>query len=87
MTCKFCNGKLEAAARVYFDIETRANDEGESLEITALDYSDVNDEYRGHPVALEAEFNVSCVDCGHDFTDFGFAIDIVEAINFQGLRV
>lgn len=79
-----CHGVIEASAKVYFDAEAKRDPNG-GIILTDLTFSGVNDEYGGHPVALEAELSVSCADCGHEF---GVSVDddLAERIEFQGLR-
>lgn len=64
LACTHCGGRLEAAAKVYFDlaaVELRADG---GLEVMALEFSDLNNSFDGHPVAMESEFVVSCAECG-----------------------
>lgn|GEM_PF-3410620 len=64
LACQRCGGRLEAAAKVYFDLtaaERRADGE---LAVTGIEIAELNDSFDGHPAALESELVVSCKECG-----------------------
>jgi hypothetical protein len=64
LACLSCGGRLEAAAKVYFDLtaaERRADGE---LAVTGIEIAELNDSFDGHPAALESELVVSCKECG-----------------------
>ncbi len=64
LACPSCGGRLEAAAKVYFDLtaaERRADGE---LAITGIEIAELNDSFEGHPAAIESELVVSCAECG-----------------------
>ena len=64
LACQSCGGRLEAAAKVYFDLtaaERRADGE---LAVTGIEIAELNDSFDGHPAALESELVVSCKECG-----------------------
>jgi len=72
LTCQSCGGRLEAAAKVYFDLtaaERRADGE---LAVTGIEIAELNDSFDGHPAALESELVVSCKECG-ERSEFGLA--------------
>ena len=63
LACPHCGGRLEAAAKVYFDLSAAERRADGTLEVTDLEFSGLNDSFDGHPVAMESELAVSCVDC------------------------
>jgi rRNA maturation protein Nop10 len=72
LACPSCGGRLEAAAKVYFDLtaaERRADGE---LAVTGIEIAELNDSFDGHPAALESELVVSCKECG-ERSEFGLA--------------
>jgi hypothetical protein len=72
LACQSCGGRLEAAAKVYFDLtaaERRADGE---LAVTGIEIAELNDSFDGHPAALEPELVVSCKECGEP-SEFGLA--------------
>lgn len=64
LACRSCGGRLEAAAKVYFDLTAAERLAGGELAVTGIEVAELNDSFDGHPAALEAELVVSCVDCG-----------------------
>lgn len=64
LACPSCGGRLEAAAKVYFDLTAAARSADGELAITGIEIAELNDSFDGHPAALESELVVSCKDCG-----------------------
>jgi hypothetical protein len=64
LACRRCGGRLEAAAKVYFELTAAERLAGGELAVTGIEVAELNDSFDGHPAALEGELVVSCVDCG-----------------------
>jgi hypothetical protein len=64
LACPRCGGRLEAAAKVYFDLTAAERLADGELAVTGIEVAELNDAFDGHPAAMESELVVSCVDCG-----------------------
>ena len=76
LACQSCGGRLEAAAKVYFDLTVAERFADGRLAVTGIEVAELNDAFDGHPAALESELVVSCGDCGErvDFRLAGTAL-------------
>ena len=64
LACSCCGGRLEAVAKVYFDLTAAERGVDGELSVAGIELADLNDSFDGHPVAIESEFMVSCAECG-----------------------
>jgi hypothetical protein len=72
LACPRCGARLEAAAKVYFDLTAAERLANGELAVTGIEVAELNDSFDGHPAAIESELVVSCVDCGEG-VDFRLA--------------
>lgn len=62
-----CDGVIESSSKVYIDItKGDINSDGTVL-ITDMEFSALNDTFKGHPYNFEGELYVGCSDCGAEF--------------------
>ena len=61
-----CEGIIEASSKVYVDV-TEAHFDGNSVVISDMEFSPLNDTYKGIPFNVEGELFVGCSGCGTEF--------------------
>lgn len=83
LACQVCGGRLEAAAKIYFDLTAAERLADGRLAVTGIDVAESNDFFDGHPAAMESEFVVSCSDCG-ERVDYRLAGTALARTEFYG---
>lgn len=83
VACPSCGGRLEAAAKVYFDLIAAERFTDGRLAVTEIEIAGLNDLFDGHPAAMESELVVSCSDCG-ERVDFRLAGTALARTEFYG---
>lgn len=70
MKCPICpDGKLEIRASVMLDVVSGSIKDDGTVILDNIEFSHLNDELDGKPVDLEAGFDLTCSECGAEFSD------------------
>jgi hypothetical protein len=75
--------RFEVRTLVYLDVERHhLSLDGDQVIIDDMEFSHVNDQYKGQWLSLEEDFIVSCADCGQDF-DYDLSDEAKKHIGLQ----
>lgn len=77
-----CEGRLEIRTSVMLDADSGTIKEDGTVVLDDITFSHLNDHLDGHPLDLEADFELTCAECGHHYEQ-EFSDGLMQRVGLQ----